>query len=90
MINTLDLVWEASYSAATERLKASDWKLEALLHVERDLCALWRLEADMNNGGFLQLSGNWGEATCQIALDALREIGAHKALAIVQRQRDIV
>ncbi len=90
LINTLDLAWEASYDAAMALLKQSDWQLETLPSREQDLCALWRLEADMNNGGFLQFFGNWGEDNCRIALEALRKMGAHQALAIVQRQRDIV
>jgi hypothetical protein len=90
LINTCDLAWEASYDAAMASLKDAGWKLEALPSREQDLCALWRLEADMNNGGFLQFFGNWGEANCRIALEALRKIGAHQALAIVQRQRDII
>lgn len=90
LVNTLDVAWEASYDAAMGKLKAADWQLEALGADDQALCALWRLEADMNNGGFLQFLGNWGEANCQIALAALRKMGAHQTHAIVQRQRDIV
>jgi len=90
LINMYDVAWEASYDAAMDLLKEAGWKLDALPSREQDLCALWRLEADMNNGGFIQFFGNWGEANCRIALDALRKIGAHQALAIVQRQRDIL
>lgn len=90
LINTYDLAWEASYDAAMALLKQAGWQLDALPSREQDLCALWRLEADMNNGGFIQFFGNWGEANCRIALEALRKIGAHQALAIVQRQRDIL
>ena len=63
--------------------QAGSWKLDTLPQREQDLFALWRLEADMNNGGFLQFFGNWGEANCQIVLDALKKIDALQALASV-------
>jgi hypothetical protein len=38
--------------------------------VQHELVALWRMEADINNGGFLQFLGNWGvenhQLTCRL------------------------
>lgn len=68
---------EALYNGALARCKAADWKVAALSQSDRELVALWRMEADINNGGFLQFFGNWGEANCAVALGALALIGAH-------------
>lgn len=57
---------------------------------EAEVVALWRLEADGYNGGFLQFFCNWGEQNCSIALTSLRRIGAANTLLVVQEQRDIV
>jgi hypothetical protein len=44
--------------------------------VQHELVALWRMEADINNGGFLQFLGNWGLANHRLSLQALQAIGA--------------
>ena len=38
------------------------------------LVALWRMEADINNGGFMQFLCNWGDPTCQLALPVCQYI----------------
>jgi hypothetical protein len=84
MVNVLDLLWDARYEGAMQRLHALDWKLDALSAQDQQLVALWRMEADINNGGFMQFLCNWGDPTCQLALQGLRAIGAvqtHAALA---------
>lgn len=83
-VNALDLLWDARYDHALKRLHSLDWHLHALSPEDQQLVALWRMEADINNGGFMQFFCNWGDATCQLALAALRDIGAartHTALA---------
>ena len=45
---------------------------------QRELAALWRLEADVNNGGYLQFFVNWGASTNAYAIVALQKIGATK------------
>lgn len=91
MVNVLDAVWDARYDNALKRLHALDWNLEALSPPDQQLVALWRMEADINNGGFMQFLCNWGDQTCQLALQALRDIGAvqtHAALAGMRGQLD--
>ena len=39
---------------------------------QRELAALWRLEADVNNGAYLQFLVNWGKESYRIALQALK------------------
>ena len=50
---------------------------------QRELAALWRLEADINNGGYLQFLANWGTDSYRYGLAALRKIGAKSMATIV-------
>jgi hypothetical protein len=47
--------------------------------------AIWRLESEINNGGFLQYFENDGGETAGFAVTALRRIGANRCAAIVER-----
>jgi hypothetical protein len=57
---------------------------------EREMAALWRLEADVNNGGCLQFFCNWGQESYLYASAALRKIGAHKMAEIVDACKALV
>ena len=57
---------------------------------QRELAAIWRLEADVNNGGYLQFLANWGRETYFYASQALKKIGARKMLEIIERCQAIV
>ncbi|WP_025131395.1 DUF4375 domain-containing protein [Pseudomonas sp. PH1b] len=85
-----DWIWEHLCEQAMGRLKALDWALDALCSRDQSIVALWRLEADGYNGGFLQFFCNWGEQTCQLALNALAAIGAHATHELVSRQRQLI
>jgi hypothetical protein len=50
---------------------------------QRELAAIWRLEADVNNGGYLQFLVNWGRETYVYASQALKKIGARKMARII-------
>jgi hypothetical protein len=50
---------------------------------QRELAAVWRLEADVNNGAYLQFLANWGRESYVYASQALKKIGAQKMGAIV-------
>jgi hypothetical protein len=82
--------WEAVCFLCLERLKATGYKIECLPQDEAEVVALWRLEADGYNGGFIQFFCNWGEKNCATAINALRRIGATNTLNIVQKQRNMV
>lgn len=90
MVNVFTLCWEQLQDEGIAALKAADWKLDALPWREQQLSALWRLEADVNNGGFLQFFCNWGEATCRTAIAALADIGALQMHSLVQRMRAVL
>ena len=57
---------------------------------QRELAALWRLEADVNNGGYLQFINNWGLDTFTYSLAGLRKIRAHKMAALVEECQSLV
>ncbi|WP_238923127.1 DMP19 family protein [Achromobacter ruhlandii] len=90
MLNVRDLLWDAHYEGALAALRAVEWKLESLPQREQELVALWRMEADINNGGFMQFLCNWGDPTCQLALLALGKIGAARTRAILVDMRGLV
>ncbi|MCI1836121.1 MAG: DUF4375 domain-containing protein [Achromobacter ruhlandii] len=90
MLNVRDLLWDAHYEGALAALRAVEWKLESLPQREQELVALWRMEADINNGGFMQFLCNWGDPTCQLALLALGKIGAARTRAILADMRGLV
>jgi hypothetical protein len=83
-------VWDQMCNESMAKLSALNWDLEALDPADREIVALWRLEADGYNGGFMQFFCNWGERTCDVALDALRKIGAHATFNIVKQQRQLL
>jgi hypothetical protein len=47
--------------------------------------AIWALESQVNNGGFLQYFESWDGDTAEYAPKALRAIGAHTCASIVER-----
>ncbi|WP_313441376.1 DUF4375 domain-containing protein [Stenotrophomonas sp.] len=83
-------VWDDRYEAAMARLKDAGWTLDALSDEDQQLVALWRMEADINNGGFMQFLCNWGDPTCQLALRALQAMGAVQTHAILAGMRGLL
>lgn len=57
---------------------------------QRELAALWRLEADVNNGAYLQFLGNWGHESYVYASQALKKIGARKMAEIIDQCQALV
>lgn len=90
METDIDQEWLTLISISVEKLHAknSDWS--QLSEQDQDMAALWKLEADMNNGGFMQFFCNWGIDCYNIAIGALRKIDALKMLAIVEAEFQII
>lgn len=57
---------------------------------QRELAAIWRLEADVNNGAYLQFFSNWGRESYVYASQALKKIGAHTMAEIIDRCQALV
>ena len=90
MVNVRDLLWDRRCNEALSRLKAAKFRLDQLSEDDHDVIALWRLEADINNGGFLQFFSNWADPTCTRALAVLGALGAKEMHAIVKRMRGVL
>ncbi len=90
VVDVPNQVWDDRYEAALARLQSAAWSLDALSDRDQQLVALWRMEADINNGGFMQFLCNWGDPTCQLALRALQAMGAVKTHAILAGMRGLL
>lgn len=83
--------WYKITDAAHERTLKSDCRLDSLQHDwERELAALWRMEADINNGGYLQFIQTWGRESYEYGSLALERIGARRMRHIVDQCQAIV
>ena len=84
MVSVWDLDQDSLYNQAMGALLAAQWDITRISRLQHELVALWRMEADINNGGFLQFLGNWGVGNYQVALQALQDIGAPAAHQFLQ------
>lgn len=90
LVNVRDIVWDQQLDQALAALQQAGWQVDALPPRTQELVALWRLEADIHNGGFLQFFCNWGEANCRTAIAALETLGATQRLTLVRRMRAVL
>ena len=82
--------YEASEKYHAQTL-AEDARLSSLPeNWQRELAALWRLEAEVNNGGYLQFVSNWGRESYHYASQALHKIGAKKMANIVDQCQTLI
>lgn len=58
-------------------------KIENLTQNEQEIVRIWRLEADMYNGGFMQFFCNWGAENFFETQKVLKKINANKDLEII-------
>lgn len=65
-------------------------KLAEMPNVEQDVVLIWRVEADMYNGGFMQYFCNWGYENYLATLKVLEKIGALHAHAILVECEQII
>ncbi|SDD73935.1 DMP19 family protein [Rhodococcus tukisamuensis] len=90
MVSIWDILQDRLYEAALGRVQQAGWDVDALSQRDHELVALWRLEADINNGGFLQFFGNWGVRNHLTAVAALDLIGACRAAELVRRMHAVI
>lgn len=57
---------------------------------QRELAAIWRAEADMNNGSYLQFIGNWGVCTYDYAVQGLHKMGANEMAQILEACQTLI
>jgi len=77
----------AQLLAVTEKIlaRADRVGVDRLTTEERNVAAVWGLEADLSNGGFDQYFFNASADLASVVPDALRDMGAVEAAAIVEQ-----
>lgn len=90
-LTDLDKKWFDFTSAYVTKLNQSgghDW--DSLSEEEQELAALWKLEMDMYNGGFIQFFCNWGYDCYTYAVRCLTKLEAKECLDIITQQYGII
>jgi hypothetical protein len=83
--------WYDATGKCQEQTFAHDCRLSSLPEEwQRELAAIWRLEADVNNGAYLQFLSNWGRESYVYASRALKSIGARKMAEIIDNCQALV
>ncbi|RBL92375.1 DMP19 family protein [Chitinophaga flava] len=72
-----------SYKLVEKLFSQHEGKLDKLSEKEQEVVRIWRLEADMYNGGFLQYFCNWGYDNFLETQKILQQLGAVKCLQII-------
>lgn len=82
--------WEELTQRYVSKLYKYDGDWTQLNDEEQELSALWKLEADMYNGGFIQFFCNWGFHCYNFAIRCLEKIDAKEIYKIVTQQYAII
>ena len=69
--------------------KAEKYGIDSLSEKEKYFYAIYELDNEINNGGYLQYFDNSSGDLAYLILDALRSIGSNKALKITEEALDI-
>ncbi|GAB2959965.1 hypothetical protein GCM10027048_29260 [Hymenobacter coalescens] len=86
----IDQLWDELTTPCLRKLSQHQGQWEALSPDEQNLAALWKLEADMYNGGFVQFFCNWGYECYGYATRGLAHIGAQQGLALVKQAYQVI
>lgn len=72
-----------SFEITDKLFKTFGGKLDQMPEKEQEVVRIWRLEADMYNGGFIQYFCNWGYDNFLATRDILQRLNANKSLDII-------
>lgn len=84
MIDVIDLLWERSSDIVMSKASEVSWDLSLLPDVDQQIVILWRMEADIYNGGLMQFLCNWGMDCFTRSVSLLQNVNAvqsHKILS---------
>jgi len=97
VVTVWSLLQDRLYEAALDGLKQDAGRPEAgrlaaerLAARDRELVVLWRAEADIYNGGFMQFLCNWGEPNCRAAIAAYDALGASESARLARAMFAVV
>lgn len=79
-----------SFEVVDKLFKIYEGKIEAMPENEREVVLIWRLEADMYNGGFVQYFCNWGFNNFEDTQKVLAKINAKQSLSIITECEQII
>lgn len=82
--------WDQLMEAAINQLLQRNGNWAALTATEQKLAALWKLQADMYNGGFVQFFCNWGYDVYTLALRGLDTMQATETARILRRAYQVI
>ncbi len=90
MVSVWDIEQDQLYNQALCTLQVVKWDTTLITPAQHELVALWRMEADINNGGFMQFLCNWGAPNLEVALQALQKLGATQAHECLQQMFAVI
>ena len=90
MVSVWDIEQDLLYNQALGALQAVKWDTKLITPAQHELVALWRMEADINNGGFMQFLCNWGVPNLEVALQALQKLGAIQTHECLQQMFAVI
>lgn len=79
-----------SFEIAGQLFEQSEGQFETLSEEEQEIVRIWRLEADMCGGGFIQYFCNWGYENYLQTIPILLRLQAIESLSIITRCEGII
>jgi len=79
-----------SFDVVDKLFSEFDGDLNKMTAAEQEVVRIWRLEADMYNGGFMQFFCNWGYENFVETQKVLKKIEAVKSLALITECEKII
>jgi hypothetical protein len=93
MMNEQDQVeiFESLLQQTVDRLfDKYDGNFDRLDKQEQELVYIWRVEADIYNGGMLQFLCNWGFSAAETTCDILEKMKANRSAALIRQALETV
>ena len=90
MDNTREAFENYSFAVVEKLFEEAKGDLSTLTSDELEVVRIWRLEADMYNGGFIQFFCNWGYDNYVATLQVLKKLKAEKSLAIITESEQLI
>lgn len=72
-----------SFEVCDSLFEKYEGELDAMPENEQEVVRIWRLDADMYNGGFIQFFCNWGFENYAKTLEILQKLGADNTIEIL-------
>ena len=90
MSDTREAFENYSFQVVEKLFEEAGGDLNKLTTAEQEVVRIWRLEADMYNGGFIQFFCNWGYDNFTATQQVLQKIKAEKSLSIINESEQLI